>query len=105
MFTSSNIQSTFAATGIYFYNLSIIFNQINIKILMLLTNKLQIYKQIPTILQTIKRHIKTIQKNQSTLENKVDQLARTTKKLIISKEILQHEINRLQKTLSNKKKR
>ena len=70
---------------------------------MLPANKLQIYKQIPTILQAIKCHIKTIQKSQGTLKNKIDQFAHATEKLIIVKEILQHEINELQKTLLNKK--
>ena len=102
--TPPNIQSTFAATGIYPYNPSIVLNQIKIKTPTPPANELQAYRQTPATLRAIRHHIKTIRKNQGALENKVDHLARMAERLAISKEILQHEINGLQKALLNKKK-
>ena len=103
--TPSNIQSAFAAAGIYPYNPSIVLNQIKIRTPTPPASELQAYRQTPATLRAIRRHIKTIRKDQGALEDKVDQLARAAEKLAISKEILQHEINGLQEALLNERKR
>ena len=98
-----NIFSAFSATGIWFFNSTKILQQLQIKTPSPSTSDGELKRKTPKSVRGVHRAVKAVRAKDFDLGAGIDLITRATEKLAIEKNILQHEVNQLRRTLVHEK--
>ena len=103
--TASNIRAGFAATGIWPINATRILQQVQTKTPSNPTSDSELKRKTPTSVRGVRRAIKALRAEDPDLGAGLDLIVRATEKLVIQKDLLEHENKGLRAALIGEKKR
>ena len=102
---NTNIYAGFSTTGIWPINATKVFQQLHIKTLSPPTSDNELKRKTPKSVRGVRRAIKAFKAEELDLNKGLDLIIRATEKLVIEKDILQHENKGLRTALVAEKKR
>ena len=103
--TTSNILSGFAATGIWPFNPTRILSKLQAKTPTPPSSDEELKRKTPNSVRGVRRAIKALREEDPALGFGVDLIVRGMEKLVVEKDILQHQVDQLRGTIVNEKKR
>ena len=103
--STSNIYAGFSTTGIWPINATKVFEQLHTKTPSPLTSDDELKRKTPKSVRGVRRAIKTLKAGEPDLNQGLDLIIRAAEKLVIEKDILEHENKGLRTALVTEKKR
>ena len=102
---ASNIFSGFAATGIWPFNPTRILSKLQTKTPTPPSSDEELKRKTPNSVRGVRRAIKALRVEDPALGSGVDLIVRGMEKLVVERDILQHQVDQLRGTIVNEKKR
>ena len=103
--TASNILSGFAATGIWPFNPTKILSKLQTKTPTPPSSDEELKRKTPNSVRGVCRAIKALKEEDPALSFGVELIVRGMEKLVVGRDILQHQVDQLRGTIVNEKKR
>ena len=103
--TTYNIYAGFSATGIWPINPTKVLQQFQNKTPSPLTSNNELERKTPNSVRGVRRAVKALRTQEPNLDERLDLIVRATEKLVIQKDILDHEAKGLRAALIGEKKR